>query len=102
VNADGSFRSRPTPGGASNGQFHTRPSDAGVGTAAGNPPNELRYDFAPDYWLVPETTRVQLMSSLSHDFSDDLNGYLDAFYYRADSTMSNAAVPISSNTDNNI
>ncbi|MCB1628206.1 MAG: TonB-dependent receptor [Xanthomonadales bacterium] len=102
ANADGSFRSRPTPGGASNGQFHTRPGDDGVITASGNLPNELRYDFAPDFLLIPETRRVQLFSALSHAFDNGVNATLDAYYYRADSLISNAAVPISSGTDNNI
>lgn len=102
ANADGSFRSRPTPGGASNGQFHTRPGASGIETASGNTPDALRYDFAPEYLLVPDTTRLQLYTSLEHAFDADLSGYADAFYYRADSTMSNATAPISANSDNNL
>lgn len=102
ANPDGSFTPHPTPGGADDGQFHTRPADGGVGTAPGALPTDLRYDFAPDYILIPETRRLQLFSSLNHQFNDTLSGFVEAFYYNADSTMSNAAVPISANTDNDI
>ncbi|MEZ0471462.1 TonB-dependent receptor [Luteimonas salinilitoris] len=102
ANPDGSFTPHQTPGGAENGQFHTRPEDGGAGVAPGALPTALRYDFAPEYILIPETRRVQLFSSLSHDFSGTLSGFVDAFYYNADSHMSNATAPVSANSDNQI
>jgi outer membrane receptor protein involved in Fe transport len=102
ANADGSFTPAPTPGGNSNGQFHTEPDGGGVVPVPGGLPEELRYDFAPDYVLIPETRRLQLFSSFNHEFSDTLNAFVDAFYYRADSTMANATAPISANSDNDI
>ena len=102
ANPDGSFSPGPTPGGAANGQFHARPTGGGAGTAPGALPTDLRYDFAPDYILVPETRRLQLYSSLTHAFTDRLEGFVDAFHYRADSWMANATSPISANADNGI
>lgn len=100
ANPDGTF----TPG-AVDGfgpQFYTRPGDNGVEIADGSLPRSLRYDYTPEYVLLPETTRYQAFGSLNHLFDNDMEGFAQFFYYRAESTIANAASPISANSDNDI
>ena len=102
ANPDGSFTPGRTPGGAANGNFHTRPGAGGVETASGNLPRDLRFDFAPDFDLIPDTERFQLTTTLNHAFNDSIAATLEGFYYNADSVIANATAPISANADNGI
>ena len=58
ANPDGSFTTRRPPGGPTNGRFYTLPTATGTGVAFGALPTDLRYDFSPEFVLVPETRRV--------------------------------------------
>src|SRR3546814_5627652 len=73
ANPDGSF----TPGGF--GRFHTQPGDGGVGVDGGSLPRSLRYDFTPDYVLLPETTRYQAFGAFNHIFDNDMEAFAQAF-----------------------
>src|SRR3546814_4538901 len=79
-----------------------QPGDGGVGVDGGSLPRSLRYDFTPDYVLLPETTRYQAFGAFNHIFDNDMEAFAQAFYYRAESVIANAASPISSNSDNDI
>src|SRR3546814_12777793 len=79
-----------------------QPGDGGVGVDGGSLPRNLRYDFTPDYVLLPETTRYQAFGAFNHIFDNDMEAFAQAFYYRAESVIANADSPISSNSDNDI
>lgn len=102
INANGTFSTKKGPGLTST-TFHTAPGTNG-GAMVGNGalPRELRYDFTPNYVLLPDTTRKQAYGAINHRFDNDVEGFVEAFYYRADSFIANAASPISSNSDNGI
>src|SRR3546814_6758753 len=76
-----------------------QPGDGGVGVDGGSLPRSLRYDFTPDYVLLPETTRYQAFGAFNHIFDNDMEAFAQAFSYRAESVIANAATPISSNSD---
>lgn len=101
ANADGSFSYRDVT--AIDGDtFHTAPGDNGVDIVPGSLPRSLRYDYTPDYTLLPKTRRYQFYGAVNHDFDNDIHAYADAFYYHAHSFIANAASPISANSDNDI
>lgn len=101
ANSDGSFTTRKMSG-QSSSSFHTAPGANGVGVASGSLPRDLRYDYTPEYMLLPETKRFQLYTALNHRFNNDVEAYGNAFFYHARSYISNATSPISSNSDNGI
>ena len=101
ANPDGTF----TPHGIDGfgPRFHAQPGDGGgVGIGDGSLPRSLRYDFTPEYVLLPETTRYQAFGALNHAFDGGMEAFAQVFYYRAESVIANAASPISSNSDNDI
>lgn len=101
VDADGNFVASRAPG-LSGSAFHVRPDGDGVAIANGALPRDLRYDYTPEYVLLPDTTRYQAFGALNHLFDNDIEAYAQGFYYRADSWTSNATSPISANADNGI
>lgn len=101
ANPDGSFTSKKIPEYNSN-SFHGVPGADGVTLEPGGVPRSLRYDFAPFYVFKPETTRYQFYGAVNHRFANSVEASADAFLYRANSLMANAASPISANSDNNI
>lgn len=101
VDADGNFNAASAPG-LSGSAFHIAPDGGGTTVANGTLPRELRYDYTPEYVLLPETTRYQAFGALNHLFDNDIEAYAQGFYYRADSWTSNATSPISANADNGI
>lgn len=102
VDADGNFSEAPAPG-QDGAAFHTTPDGAGgVALGSGSLPRGLRYDYTPEYVLLPETTRYQAFGALNHRFDSGMEAFAEGFYYRADSWTSNATSPISANSDNGI
>ncbi|MCD9033254.1 TonB-dependent receptor [Luteimonas sp. Y-2-2-4F] len=101
VGADGGFSAVRAPG-LSGSAFHIAPDGDGTQVAGGAMPRELRYDYTPEYVLLPESTRHQVFGALNHLFGNGVEATLEGFYYRADSWTSNAASPISANADNGI
>src|SRR3546814_2606492 len=64
------------------------------------PPRSTRTDT-----LFPYTTlfrSYQAFGAFNHIFDNDMEAFAQAFYYRAESVIANAASPISSNSDNDI
>jgi len=100
ANADGSFSTGTVAGQAGSG-FHTAPGGNGA-AVPGSLPRDLRYDFTPEYMLLPQTRRAQLYTAFNHRFDNDVEAYANAFVYHASSYIANATTPISANSDNNI
>lgn len=101
VDADGNFTAARAPGLAGSA-FHIAPNGDSTRVASGSLPRDLRYDYTPEYVLLPETRRHQAFGALNHRFGNDIEAYAQGFYYRADSWTSNATSPISANADNEI
>lgn len=100
--ADGSFTAAPAPG-MGGAAFHAAPDGSGgVTLGSGSLPRDLRYDYTPEYVLLPDTTRYQVFGALNHRFDSGMEAFAEGFYYRADSWTSNATSPISGNSDNGI
>src|SRR5690554_692134 len=99
---DGSFTSAPAPG-MGGPAFHVAPDGSGgVAAGSGSLPRDLRYDYTPEYVLLPETTRYQGFGAPNHRFASGIEAFAEGFYYRADSWTSNATSPMSGNSDNGI
>lgn len=101
ANADGSFTTKKGPG-LTGSSFHTEPGPGGAVVRNGSLPRDLRYDYTPEYVLLPETTRKQLFGAVNHAFDNDMEVFAEGFYYHADSFIANATTPISFNSDNGI
>lgn len=101
ANPDGSFTTKKGPG-LTSSSFHTEPGPGGAVVGNGSLPRDLRYDFTPDYVLIPQTTRKQLFGSVNHRFDNEVEAFGEGFYYHADSFIANATSPISFNSDNGI
>lgn len=101
ANPDGSFTTKKGPG-LSGSSFHTEPGAGGVVIGNGSLPRDLRYDYTPEYVLIPETKRQQAYGALNHRFDNDVEAFAEVFYYHASSYIANAASPISFNSDNGI
>ncbi len=101
VDANGNFTAARAPG-LPGSAFHIAPDGDGTRVASGALPRDLRYDYTPEYVLLPETRRYQAFGALNHRFGNDIEAYAQGFYYRADSWTSNATSPISANADNGI
>ena len=82
--------------------MHTAPGVDGASIEPGSLPRELRYDFTPQYLLLPKTRRQQLYLAVNHRFDNDVEAFGNVFYYHAKSTIASATTPISSNSDNGI
>ncbi|MCH9651523.1 MAG: TonB-dependent receptor [Deltaproteobacteria bacterium] len=98
ANADGSFSSRRVNGGPDD-DFYIG-NDGGL--VYGGLPRSLRFNFAADRFLVPDTRRFNLYGKVDHQVRDNLSFFGDAMFYRADSTTASAAVAISGSSNNNI
>lgn len=101
VDDNGVFHSRDV-GGLDDGFFHMEPGDNGTLVVPGWAPRRLRYNYKPNYMLKPETRRYQLFGAFNHHFDNDLEAYVTAFHYKANSYIARSASPVSANSDNNI
>ena len=97
ANPNGSFTTRKVSGQASS-SFYIGPDGVGSGSL----PRDLRYDYTPEYMVLPQTKRLQAYTAFNHRFDNDVEAYANAFVYDANSYISNATTPISSNSDNGI
>jgi len=94
MGSDGTF--------SSTGSYHMESGDDGMEVVSGSLPREMRYDYTPLYVLVPKTDRYQGLLRLNQKVGESMAAYAELRYYRAESWTSNAAAPISANSDNNI
>lgn len=97
ANPDGSFTGIPAPG-APDDDFYM--VDGGVNF--GSLPRELRYNYAADRFLIPDTTRFNFYGKFEHQLRPSLTFFGDLSLYFADSLTASAAVAISGSSNNDI
>ncbi len=85
----------PTSGSA-RGRFYVDP-ETGV-LRSGTGPSAF-YDFQDDGWLLPDTQRTSLFTTIDHQVSETTDLFAELSYYKADSHGQTASTPISSGTD---
>ena len=85
----------PTTGTA-RGRFYVDPATGLLRSGTG--PTAF-YDFQEDGWLLPDTQRMSLFTTIDHKISDVMSLFAELSYYTADSYGQTATTPISSGTD---
>ncbi len=85
----------PTSG-STRGRFHVDPETGELARSTGP---SATYDFQEDDWLLPDTERVSLFTTLDHEISEAMSLFAELSYYQADSNGLTATTPISSGTD---
>jgi len=96
ANPDGSFSSARLPG-APDDDFYI---DGGV--VFGSLPRDLRFNFAPFRFLIPDTERYNFYTTVEHSARDNLTLFGNLALYRADSLTASAPVAISGSSNNDI
>ena len=56
--------------------------------------SSTRYNFNETAWVTPQTERFNMMATFKHEFSEDLEFFADAFYYKSESLTQRAASPL--------
>ncbi|MCF3651798.1 TonB-dependent receptor domain-containing protein [Synoicihabitans lomoniglobus] len=85
----------PTSGSA-RGRFYVDPETGQLSSGTG--PSAF-YDFQEDGWLLPDTERLSLFTTIDHEVSEVMDLFAELSFYQADSHGQTAATPISSGTD---
>lgn len=98
LNPDGSFTPAPPPG-SDEERFYIGPDGE---LTFGDLPRDLRFNFDPHRFLIPETERYNAYGAYQYTVGDATTLFAKLNYYRADSLSASAPVAIAGSSNNGL